>query len=207
MGNILKVTWPLKSWVHLTRTKSIIGTLGLTSIWNRLLSRKPNIIHVQRHSSNRSNGHSRGSQLDIKENREEWQNQVLTSWEVHKKRQPSCGYQKKVTVLSGDFRLQRAVHTHRERPYNPMYGTAPVTMAVCPTHKCTCTVSSGSSPVIWAVHGWNNKQTHSNDIVATYRFLKGRKISNRHASSENYPLCRWKMERAFYTDMTCFSLS
>lgn len=121
---------------------------GLQAHGNRLLSRKPNTIHVLRHSSNRSNGHSQGSQLDTKENREEWQNQVLTSWEVHRKRQPSRGYQKKATVLSGGFRLQRAIHTHRgRRPYNPMYGTALVTTAACPTHNCTRTISSGSSPV------------------------------------------------------------
>lgn len=34
--------WPLKSWVHLARTKSIIGTLGLQAYGNRLLSRNSN---------------------------------------------------------------------------------------------------------------------------------------------------------------------
>lgn len=55
-------------------------------------------------------------------------------------------------------------------------------------------ISLWSAPVIWVTQGWSSKQADSNDIIATDRFLKGRKISNGHASFENFPSVggRWK---------------
>lgn len=67
------------------------------------------------------------------------------------------------------------------------HGCVPLTTAHAP-------ISSWASPATWLMQGWSNEQTDSNDIVATHRFLKGRKISNGHASFDNFPCVggRWK---------------
>lgn len=54
--------------MHLSRTKGIMGTLGFTKHMEIASSAETQTIPVLRYSySNRSDGQSQGSQLDIKE--------------------------------------------------------------------------------------------------------------------------------------------
>ena len=119
--------------------QSIIDILGPTSICRQTPQQKTkHTIRVLRHSYfSRSDGQSPGSQLDIRANGEEWQNQVLTSLELHRKRQPSHGYPKvSNSNVSGLHAAKR--HSYTQRPYDLMYVIALVTTAVGPTHNCTC---------------------------------------------------------------------
>lgn len=118
--------------------------------------------------------------------------QVLTSLEVTGRGNlPMVAKSKKLYCLGASGCKEPLMHTERglktpcmELPWK-LWLRVPLTAAP---------ISLWSAPVIWVTQGWCSKQADSNDIIATDRFLKGRKISNGHASFENFPSVggRWK---------------